>query len=155
MCRGGVHVDADFVSREVCRGQYTTTELNDAESEILRILEWRLNGPSPHEFVDGMLSSIATMSPREGGGGSAGAYTSSSPLSIRSKAWIEDVILDYDSAITTLPSTLACDAILSVLNESSMSSMSNDVDVDVRNGASEDCLSWMMIRAMGMDDTDV
>ena len=53
--RGGVKLGSDFVSEVVCHGLYTSDEIDVMEMEILHALSWKLNGPSPHEFIDALL----------------------------------------------------------------------------------------------------
>ena len=53
--RGGVKLSSDFVAEVVCHGLYTSDEIYVMEIEILQALSWKLNGPSPHEFIDALL----------------------------------------------------------------------------------------------------
>jgi len=50
-CRSGMIIDSDFVSGIICQNLYDQDELFEAEKEILRALKWRVNGPSPREFI--------------------------------------------------------------------------------------------------------
>ena len=54
-CRAGMQVDSPFVSETICQGMYSPTEIVHMEQVVLEALEWRLNGPSPQEFIDALL----------------------------------------------------------------------------------------------------
>eukprot|EP00804_Cyclotella_cryptica_P009777 CCRYP_013230-RA/>CCRYP_013230-RA protein AED:0.16 eAED:0.00 QI:0/0/0/1/0/0/2/0/214 len=48
-------VKLNFVSSVLCDGLYDTREIGLMEIEVLKALEWRLNGPIPHDFIDKFL----------------------------------------------------------------------------------------------------
>ena len=48
----GFNVESDFVSNVITRDLYEAEELDDMELEILKSLGWKLNGPTPHDFID-------------------------------------------------------------------------------------------------------
>jgi hypothetical protein len=52
----GFNVETDFVSNAICRDMYSADEINRMEIEILQSLDWRLNGPIPHDFIDAYLN---------------------------------------------------------------------------------------------------
>ena len=83
--RSGIRVGTDFVSRYVCQGLYDARELERLEVEILGALTWRLNGPSPHDFVDAIVGLIPTYC-------SDGA---TSFLVFTAKAYVEAAVLDH------------------------------------------------------------
>ncbi len=114
-CRAGVGADADFVADAVCRGQYGASEVRDAEAEVLRALGWRLNGPSPQEFVDGLVRLV----PRSGTGGDMEAAAGS--LAIASRSLVEAAVLGGGcGSAFDAPSSLARAAILAALRETNI-----------------------------------
>eukprot|EP00956_Cyclotella_meneghiniana_P024983 scaffold51153_cov51-Cyclotella_meneghiniana.AAC.1 len=50
-CRSGFKVEYDFVSKVVTGDAYDEEELSYMEIEILEALDWKLNGPSSHDFI--------------------------------------------------------------------------------------------------------
>ena len=48
----GFNVNSDFVANEITRDSYDAEEINAMELEILYSLRWKLNGPTPHDFID-------------------------------------------------------------------------------------------------------
>jgi hypothetical protein len=114
--RGGVKLGSDFVAEVVCHGLYTSDEIDVMEMEILQALSWKLNGPSPHEFIDALLGLLPASSEDV----SAVDNTSSSLLlSKLSKNQVEAAVLDYDLALQSSLS-LAYAAILTSLQTSSV-----------------------------------
>ena len=114
--RGGIkHLGSDFVSDIVCHGLYTIDEIDGMEMEVLQALRWRLNGPSPHEFIDAIVGLLPASS-FEGGTDYA---LSLRLLSKHSKLHVEAAVLDYDLAIQ-LSSNLAYAAILTSLQKASV-----------------------------------
>jgi hypothetical protein len=51
----GFNVEPDFVSDVLCNHMYNAKDINNMEMEILQALEWRVNGPTPHDFIDSFL----------------------------------------------------------------------------------------------------
>ncbi|KAL7479155.1 hypothetical protein ACHAW6_004899 [Cyclotella cf. meneghiniana] len=49
------NIELDFVSGVLCGGAYSVEEIIVMEGEVLKALEWRLNGPTPHDFIDRFL----------------------------------------------------------------------------------------------------
>jgi hypothetical protein len=99
----------------MCHGLYTNDELDAMEMEILQALTWRLNGPSPHEFIDGLVRLLPAIS----------LYVDDSDesplliLSKHSKIRVETAILDYELALQSSLS-LAYAALLTSLSNSSV-----------------------------------
>ena len=112
---GGVKLGTEFVAKVVCNDMYTSDELDVMEMEVLQALSWRLNGPSPHEFIDAIVG-LLPVSSFEGG---ADYALSLRLLSKHSKIHVEAAILDYDLAIQ-LSSNLAYAAILTSLQKTSV-----------------------------------
>ena len=54
----GFNVELDFVASVITKDAYSEEEISRMEMEILQALEWRLNGPTPHEFIDRYLDAI-------------------------------------------------------------------------------------------------
>ena len=123
--RGGITLGTNFVADVVCHGLYTNDELDVMEMEILQALTWRLNGPSPHEFIDAVVGLFPASSVD---GGAASLL-----LSKQSKIKVETAVLDYDLALQS-SSSLAYAAILTTIQTSS----------NVRNGFEPtDLIDWM------------
>ena len=106
--RGGIkHLGSDFVAKVVCHELYTKDELDDMEMEVLNALSWRLNGPSPHEFIDALVGLLPPDN-----------ASSSLLLSKHSKRQVDDAVLEYDLALQS-SLALAYAAILTSLKTSS------------------------------------
>jgi hypothetical protein len=118
-CRSGIKVGTDFVSRDVCQGVYDADELERMEVEILGALTWRLNGPSPHDFVDTIVGLIPTYC-------SDGA---TSMLVSAAKAYVEAAVLDHRIAMQP-SSSLAYAALLASVTRSSVLSAFRPEDLD-------------------------
>lgn len=54
----GFTVETNFVSEVLCDGSYSVKEITGMENKILVALNWCLNGPTPHDFIDGFLEAI-------------------------------------------------------------------------------------------------
>jgi len=74
-------------------------------------LTWKLNGPSPHEFIDALLGLLPSSSED---GSSVNNASSSLLLSKHSKNQVEAAVLEYDLALQS-SSSLAYAAILTSL----------------------------------------
>lgn len=61
-CRSGMSIDLEVVSKVICQELYNQEELNAMESEILRALNWKLNGPSVHEFIACFIEFLPSLS---------------------------------------------------------------------------------------------
>jgi hypothetical protein len=110
-CRSGIKVGMDFVSRGFCQGEYDVDELERMEVEILGALTWRLNGPSPHDFVDAIVGLIPTYC-------SDGA-TSMLVFAAKAYAYVEAAVLDH--RMTMQPSSsLAHAALLASMETASV-----------------------------------
>jgi len=59
--RGGMSVAPEFISETICQGLYSQREIVEMEHDVLSALQWRLNGASPHEFIEGLCELL----PRE------------------------------------------------------------------------------------------
>ncbi|KAL7533554.1 hypothetical protein ACHAXR_005307 [Thalassiosira sp. AJA248-18] len=113
-CRAGMHVDSDFVSTTICQNLYDPQEIIDMEKEILSALQWRLNGPSPHDFIGGLIELLPN--------NNSPAYSDSSKLvvfkkklSTMSKIQAEVAMMDYSMAIQQSPSAIAYASLLASL----------------------------------------
>ena len=106
-CRGGMQVDSDFVSTTICQGLYTPNEIIHMECFILQTLEWRLNGPSCHEFVNGLLELLPSIEGMK------------DEIKKDTAVLIERCMLDYELATCVLPSRIAYAALLTVLSRTS------------------------------------
>ena len=51
----GFNVETNFVSNVITKNSYDAEEINDMELQILHSLGWKLNGPTPHDFIDYFL----------------------------------------------------------------------------------------------------
>ena len=113
--RGGVKLGSDLVADVMCQNMYTSDELDVMEMEVLQALSWRLNGPSPHEFIDAIVGLLPASSV-EGGAD----YALSLRLLLKySKLHVEAAVIEYDLAIH-LSSNLAYAAILTLLSNRSV-----------------------------------
>lgn len=54
----GFTLESQFMSNTICSGTYSADEINDMELILLKNLNWRLNGPIPHDFIDRYLDTI-------------------------------------------------------------------------------------------------
>jgi len=104
-CRAGMQVDSDFVSDTICQGMYDPAEIVGMEKEILSALSWRMNGPSPHEFIAGMLELMPG-----GGGGGVGET-----LRALACVQVETAMVDYGMAFRTC-SSVAFAALTAAMN---------------------------------------
>jgi hypothetical protein len=118
-CRSGIKVGTDFVSRGFCQGVYDADELERMEVEILGALTWRLNGPSPHDFVDAIVGLIPTYC-------SDGA---TSMLFFAAKAYVEAAVLNHRMAMQP-SSSLAYAALLASMETASVLSAFRPEDLD-------------------------
>jgi hypothetical protein len=57
----GFNVEPDFVSKFICTDMYDAEQINKMELEILQALEWRVNGPTPNDFIDSFLEIIPSI----------------------------------------------------------------------------------------------
>ena len=112
-CRGGMQVDSDFVSTTICQGLYKPNEIIHMECYILQTLGWRLNGPTCHEFVNGLLELIPSSSSRSG---SNIEEMKKDEIKKETAVLIERCMLDYELATCVLPSRIAYAALLTVLS---------------------------------------
>ena len=60
-CHSGFKVETDFVSNVVTKNYYDADEISNMEIEILQGLDWKLNGPMPHDFIDYFLDLVPNM----------------------------------------------------------------------------------------------
>jgi hypothetical protein len=63
--RSGICVDMNYVSDELCGGSYVASDVTEMEFEILGSLKWRLNGPTPHDFIVAFLQVLPSTEPNE------------------------------------------------------------------------------------------
>lgn len=47
-------VAPEFISETICQRLYSQREIVAMEQDVLSALQWRLNGASPHEFIEGL-----------------------------------------------------------------------------------------------------
>ncbi len=113
-CRAGIQVDSDFVSGTICQGMYREDEIAEMEEDVLSALQWRLSGPSPHDFIVGL---IELMLSRKAGSSKDEAVAES--LRSAAKARVENDMLDY-SAVLRTPSSIAYDALLTAMKNMSI-----------------------------------
>eukprot|EP00956_Cyclotella_meneghiniana_P045877 scaffold388663_cov152-Cyclotella_meneghiniana.AAC.1 len=58
-CHLGFEVEYNFVSEIVAKGVYDAEELSCMEMEVLQALDWKLNGPSPDDFIGYFLELLS------------------------------------------------------------------------------------------------
>ena len=114
--RGGMQVDSPFVSETICQGMYSPQEIVQMESIILKALQWRLNGPSPQEFIVGLLQLLPSVS-----SSNHKVRVVEDKLKALAYSHVESSMLDYTMAIQ-LPSRVAYAALLVAISK-----MSHDV----------------------------
>ena len=108
-CRAGMTVDSDFVSDILCQRLYDKDEILDMEKEILSGLEWRLNEPSVHEFIAGLVELLPRESVAKDEAGDV-----IDRLKTMANVQAEMILLDYDMG-RQKPSLIGYAAILSSL----------------------------------------
>jgi hypothetical protein len=116
-----MQVDANFVSETICRNQYDSNEINTMECEVLRALTYKLNGPSPHEFVDGIIQLLPSIKKNEEEGEEDDENSDEQSLMMKTltklaKTRVEETMLDHRSMNKTA-SSIAFVALLSALRE--------------------------------------
>ena len=121
-CRGGLQVDSDFVSTTICQGIYQPSEIINMEIEILKVLGWKLNNGSVHDFINGMLELLPP--PTTTTDGSVGEDDISreklkAELKCSAVQIVERQMLDYTMVCNTSPSAMAYAALLVALSSSS------------------------------------
>jgi len=139
-CRAGMQVDSDFVSETICQKMYCEEEITKMEGDILKALGWRLNGPSPHEFIGGLIellpvhcrvgscsslpSSLPSSSSSSSKAGTTGGQEGGFIAQLKSSAHIqvEQAMLDYSTAIRSSPSSIAHAALMTAMESASSSS---------------------------------
>jgi hypothetical protein len=113
--RSGFKVETDFVSETVCGNMYCPEELNEMEMCILKALQWKLNGPTSHDFIDYYIEAMMI----------EGIHREF--LTRFSKALVEIAVTRYSVALQ-LPSEVAFTAICCALEyaefDSTMESLS-------------------------------
>jgi hypothetical protein len=57
----GFNVEIDFVSNVVCGKMYDANEIIAMELHVLQALGWKLNGPTPHDFIDYYLKLVPSI----------------------------------------------------------------------------------------------
>ena len=91
----GFNVESDFVSNVVCSNMYDKEEIIEMEMHILQALEWRMSGPTPHDFIDRFIEVLPVMED-----------VHLDFLTRFSKALAEDALADYSMALQA-PSSIA------------------------------------------------
>jgi hypothetical protein len=108
--REGMVVEVDFITNVLCNNLYSQREILAIEIEVLIALEWRLNGPTPQDFVGYFLDlySYSSMFADE---------RVVETLKQSSLVLVEQAMTDYALALQT-PSSIAYAALLSCMDES-------------------------------------
>jgi hypothetical protein len=102
-----VRVNFDFVVDTICQSLYQKDEINACEIEILQALQWKLNSPSPHDFIDALVGLLLNDECTIG---------STSLLSTWAKKYADAAVLDYEmSQNSSLTLTLAYTSLLTAL----------------------------------------
>jgi len=113
-CRAGLQVDAAFVSGTLCQKLYDEGEVIGMERDVLSALQWRLNGPSPHEFIAGMVALLPPGAARVVEGGADGAALAER-LTTLARKQAEVAMLDYATALRQSPSSIAHAALMTAM----------------------------------------
>jgi len=122
-CRAGMQVDSEFVSETICQKMYCEEEITQMEGDILKALGWRLNGPSPHEFIAALVELLPShchvgSGTTDGGQGEGGLIAQ---LKSTSYLQVEQAMLDYSTAIRSSPSSIAHTALMTAMKSVSSS----------------------------------
>ncbi len=104
-CQAGMIVDSDFVTDVVCQSLYAEEEIFDAEKEVLSALRWRLNGPSPHDFIGYFIQLLPSTALEDN------PHLEESLIAM-AETRAEAAMVDYSIALQT-PSSIAYASILS------------------------------------------
>ena len=107
-CHAGVRVNFDFVVDTICQGMYEKDEINACEIDILQALEWKINGPSPHDFIDALAGLLDECT-----------IESTSSLCTWAKKYADAALLDYEMAQNS-SLTLAYSSLLTALQVKEM-----------------------------------
>jgi hypothetical protein len=106
----GAKVGMDFVSRKIFRGAYGPIELKRMEADVIHALDWRLAGPTSHDFID----AIVDLLPRGAAAANDDGWAlSRSLLALAAKAHTEAAMLNHQMA-PILGSPIACTALLAL-----------------------------------------
>ena len=111
----GFNVETDFVSNVITKNSYDAEELDEMEIQILYSLGWKLNGPTPHDFIDYFLEVMPGVN-----------VTCLDRAKRFSKALVEAAVTSY---ITVLhyPSEIAFASICCALHHIDTSSLMNSL----------------------------
>ena len=126
-CRGGLQVDSDFVSTTICQGIYQPSEIISKEIEILKVLGWKLNNGSVHDYINGMLELLPPPTTTDDSmvGDDNIRQKIKAELKCSAVQIVEKQMLDYTIVCNTSPSVMAYSALLVALSSSSTTSSSS------------------------------
>jgi len=113
-CRAGMQVDAAFVSGTICQKLYNQDQILGMERDVLSALRWRLSGPSPHEFIAGLVALLPPSASCATEGGS-NSNTLAERLAALAQAQAELAMLDYSTAMRQSPSSIAYLALMAAM----------------------------------------
>jgi hypothetical protein len=108
--RSGMNVELDFVSEKICCDLYEEEELIEMEMQMLMALGWRLNGPTPHDFIDYFMELLPAQKNIE---------MIKSSLSRNAKNYAELALMDFPHAMQ-LPSSIAFKSIVHSIRQGSI-----------------------------------
>eukprot|EP00956_Cyclotella_meneghiniana_P003478 scaffold4229_cov38-Cyclotella_meneghiniana.AAC.7 len=100
----GFNVESDFVAEVITNNAYDAKEINDMELEILVALGWKLNGPTPHDFIDYFLEVMPHMN-----------GTSMELIRVLSERLVELAVTQY-TTVMYFPSEIAFASICCVMH---------------------------------------
>ena len=131
-CRAGIMVGTDVVANNLCHGRFKRDEIETMEIDILHALNWRLNGPSSHEFVDTIVGLLPT-------------NEQTSALINSTQTMIEAAVVEYDIALQS-SSSIAIAALLATLEKTKMVDTFHSVDLlawsnNIINSNADSCLN--------------
>ncbi|KAL3775434.1 hypothetical protein HJC23_010138 [Cyclotella cryptica] len=58
--REGMKISPDFVAETLCEQMYHPEEVIEMEIEVLRTLQWKLNGPTPQDFIQCFIELLSS-----------------------------------------------------------------------------------------------
>ena len=129
--RESIEVEPTFVSEWICEDMYCPEEFVEMEIEILRALGWRLNGPTPCDFIQYFVELLPPTADKQ-------AVNMLVKKAVKNS---EDVMVDYSVALE--PSSCIALASIEALNMTEVSSaFYGQLDIT----------GWMALLARVMND---
>eukprot|EP00956_Cyclotella_meneghiniana_P025933 scaffold55148_cov49-Cyclotella_meneghiniana.AAC.2 len=110
----GFNVETNFVSNVITKNSYDAEEINDMELHILQSLSWKLNGPTPHDFIDYFLEVMPGVD-----------GTCLDLVKRLSRTLVETAVMRYTSVLHYYPSEIAFASLCCAMHHVDVSLMNN------------------------------